>query len=278
MKTAEVKQLVHTVLATLPRPFTVDVVDDVFHAIEREPYLLERYQELCIGLQKNVVHQWIGYWTAAALGTTGEKQRPSKKNHLAGSYSLLETNRTADEVATLIRDLNSGATPFAAAGAVDPDVPDRQRLADELAIAQDPDLPPTEKLAMINARRGQGLFRQRVLGIERSCRLTGVDDPAHLRASHIQPWSQSNNQDRLDGNNGLMLAPHIDHLFDRAHISFNDDGTLLVSNAAIRTLLKTWGIDVDTPAMAPRPFNAGQRGFLAWHRAAFREQQENMAA
>jgi transposase len=54
----------------------------------------------------------------------------------------------------------------------------------------------------------------------------------HLRASHIRPWRDSDNEARLDGENGLLLTPTIDHLFDRGFISFEDDGRLLISPVA----------------------------------------------
>lgn len=119
---------------------------------------------------------------------------------------------------------------------------------------------------MIKARRGQGRFRAWVMRIEPRCRVTGIDDPAHLRASHIKACAACDNDaDRLDGNNGLMLAPHIDHLFDKAYISFHDDGTLLVmKDPAVDALLKAWGINSE--ALVARPFNMRQRAFLAEHR------------
>src|SRR5579859_882632 len=69
--------------------------------------------------------------------------------------------------------------------------------------------------AIVNARRGQGLFKQRVMAIERRCRVTLVENPLHLVASHCKPWRDATNEERLDGENGLLLTPFIDHLFDR---------------------------------------------------------------
>jgi putative restriction endonuclease len=61
--------------------------------------------------------------------------------------------------------------------------------------------------------------------IERCCRITGVNNLAHLRASHCKPWRDSNNEERLHGENGLLLTPTIDHLFDRGFISFENAGS-----------------------------------------------------
>jgi predicted restriction endonuclease len=51
----------------------------------------------------------------------------------------------------------------------------------------------------------------------------------HLRASHCKPWRDSSNEERLDGENGLLLRPNADHLFDRGFIGFEDNGDVLVS-------------------------------------------------
>lgn len=147
------------------------------------------------------------------------------------------------------------------------------RNREEEEIEGRTDLSRTEKNQQIKARRGQGVFRTRVLKCEPSCRLTGVKDPGHLKASHIQPWAESNDADRLNGNNGLMLAPHVDHLFDRADISFENDGTLLVLNEEIRSLLKCWGIKTDNSSARVRAFREAQWGFLETHREKFRARQ-----
>jgi predicted restriction endonuclease len=77
---------------------------------------------------------------------------------------------------------------------------------------------------------GQGQFRsERLLSLWRGCAVTGVARPDLVRASHIKPWRMSNNEERLDPSNGLLLLPQYDHLFDAGFISFDDDGRLLDS-------------------------------------------------
>lgn len=78
----------------------------------------------------------------------------------------------------------------------------------------------TTRKALVHARIGQGKFKENVARYERECRLTNVGNPTHLIASHIKPWRESDNKERLDGGNGLLLTPSIDHLFDRGFISF----------------------------------------------------------
>lgn len=96
----------------------------------------------------------------------------------------------------------------------------------ETSIRERVDIPSTEATQLIKARRGQGLYKSRVELLEEGCRVTGVRRPQHLVASHIKPWRDSTDAEKLDGHNGLLLSPHVDHLFDRAYISFSDSGKL----------------------------------------------------
>ncbi len=117
----------------------------------------------------------------------------------------------------------------------------------------------------MQARRGQGLFRDNVRSIERACRITRVERPEHLIASHIQPWRDSSNEQRLDGENGLLLTPTVDHLFDKGFISFENTGELIVSPVADPVSLKRMGIDRDRRVNVGG-FSQGQRQYLKFHR------------
>lgn len=132
-------------------------------------------------------------------------------------------------------------------------------------IERDPRMNETEKLALVLARRGQGRFREAVQRIESRCRITGVDRPEYLRASHCKPWRDCTNEERLDAENGLLLTPSIDHLFDRGFITFSDAGTVLISPVAHRESLERMGVAVDRAVEVGR-FTARQRGFLEYHR------------
>jgi len=142
---------------------------------------------------------------------------------------------------------------------------DDDRLADtvEEGIYGRMDIGSTEKQQLVKARRGQGVFKANVRLNEHACRVTGVSNPLHLRASHIKPWAYSNDAEKLDGCNGLLLAPHIDHLFDHGWISFADSGHLLVSPQLEATVLNRWGI---APGLPVGQFNARQMQFLNYHR------------
>lgn len=123
----------------------------------------------------------------------------------------------------------------------------------------------TEKQAIVLARRGQGLFRSRVAVIERSCRITGVSNPEFLRASHTKPWRDATNEERLDGENGLLLTPDVDLLFDRGFVSFEDNGAVLVSPVADKGAFEKMGLRADMLRNVG-PFSSGQRRFLDFHR------------
>lgn len=132
-------------------------------------------------------------------------------------------------------------------------------------IISSEDIAETTRKSLVNARRGQGLFRDRVAMNEHACRITKVRNPAHLIASHIKPWRESDNDERLSGGNGLLLTPSIDHLFDRGFISFEDNGDLIVSPIADTVALDKMGVKVNEHVKVGG-FNVDQKHFLHYHR------------
>jgi hypothetical protein len=128
-------------------------------------------------------------------------------------------------------------------------------------------LPETDRTALIKARVGQGRFKENVSRIETHCRITKVSNPVHLMASHIKPWRESTNEERLAAGNGLLLTPSIDHLFDRGFISFDDSGETLISPVADRDSLFRMGVNSSKPPNVGR-FNSDQRFFLNHHRSS----------
>jgi hypothetical protein len=131
------------------------------------------------------------------------------------------------------------------------------------AIRRDPNLTRTERDALIAARMGQGGFRDAVLDRwGRSCALTGCAFEPMLRASHIKPWRLSENPERLDPHNGLPLAAHVDALFDRGFITFEDDGTLRAAPELPEQALSMLG----RARELRRELTPKERAFLAFHR------------
>jgi hypothetical protein len=126
------------------------------------------------------------------------------------------------------------------------------------------DIPATQREQLILSRRGQGRFRRNVADVEKmGCRVTGVGHVAHLRASHIKPWKDSDDREKLDPYNGLLLSPHIDHLFDRGFISFTDAGDLVESKQLKPGILAAWGLAMPVKVSA---FRKEQCVYLAHHR------------
>ncbi len=88
----------------------------------------------------------------------------------------------------------------------------------------------TTKQRLVNARVGQGQFREDLL--ERwnnKCAVTGCNIPEVLRASHIKAWEHSNDDERLDAHNGILLAASLDALFDEYLITFTNNGAMRVN-------------------------------------------------
>ena len=101
----------------------------------------------------------------------------------------------------------------------------------------------TERKGLVTSRVGQGYYRAQLLqkwGYK--CALTGFDKENLLIASHIVAWSKSSNKERLDPENGILLSPNADALFDKHLISFNDDGGLLMSKQITSEDLERLGL------------------------------------
>lgn len=108
----------------------------------------------------------------------------------------------------------------------------------EFSTDRDVTLPSTVREALIKVRVGQGIFRSKLLKYWRNkCCITNCTLLPVLKASHIKPWIDSNNKERLDEYNGLLLSPNIDALFDRGLISFTNGGKIIYSDRADRTTL-----------------------------------------
>jgi hypothetical protein len=137
----------------------------------------------------------------------------------------------------------------------------------EQGIRHDSSLDNTVREQLTRARRGQGLFRRRVLTVESMCRVTGLEKPSLLIASHIKPWRACGTAgERLDGFNGLMLAPHADFLFDRGLLGFEDDGRTLLSSQLTDSDAAKLGLHmIQRPP--PRSFRQESRQYFQHHRS-----------
>lgn len=133
-----------------------------------------------------------------------------------------------------------------------------------IKIRSDKNIPETEKQALIQSRLGQGRYRKALLRLWKSCAVTKCSNEKLLIASHIKPWSNCDNKDRLNPNNGLILSPNIDHLFDKGFITFGDDGQIIISEIISESDQRIFGIDNQSRIF--RDLNVDQKKYLSFHR------------
>ena len=108
---------------------------------------------------------------------------------------------------------------------------ERPLITDDLAseVSSFESLPETERESLIQSRLGQGQFRQSLIVYWKSCAVTDCAFTPLLRASHIKPWRDSTNRERIDLFNGLLLSPNLDMAFDQGYISFDGKGKIIIS-------------------------------------------------
>ncbi|MBD3617535.1 MAG: HNH endonuclease [Gracilimonas sp.] len=127
-------------------------------------------------------------------------------------------------------------------------------------IITDTSYAETDKVSLIKTRIGQGEFRNGLLSYWKGCAVTGYKTPSMLIASHIKPWRDSDNQERLDTYNGLLLTPNFDKAFDAGFISFDSKGKILISD--VFEAPNMLGIESDMKIR----FENAHRRYLEYHR------------
>lgn len=125
-------------------------------------------------------------------------------------------------------------------------------------------LEKTEQEQIVVSRLGQGNFRRNVIRLWGSCSVTGLQNVTLLRASHIKPWKDSDNQERLNPFNGLLLIPNYDFLFDRGYITFKNNGSVLISQRLSHFACKVFDVSNFLQLRNVFPEN---REFLEFHRS-----------
>lgn len=123
----------------------------------------------------------------------------------------------------------------------------------------------TERDVIAQRRVGQDLFREGLMAYWGGrCAATGIDIPELLRASHIKPWRDCNDDERLDIHNGLLLAAHVDALFDAHLLAFEADGTGILSTRVSAEQCATLGFSAGPPRV--RGLSPKHLPYLALHR------------
>jgi predicted restriction endonuclease len=106
-----------------------------------------------------------------------------------------------------------------------------EKLKEDIAVIENnKTYSEEEKRVLIKYRLGQSEYRKKLIDYWEGCSVTGCSYIDALIASHIKPWSESENHEKYDLFNGLLLTPNYDKLFDRHLISFEDDGKIKISN------------------------------------------------
>lgn len=101
----------------------------------------------------------------------------------------------------------------------------------------------TERDAIISSRIGQGVFRYGLINYWKCCAVSGCSISKILIASHIKPWRDADNQERLDVFNGLLLLPNYDKLFDLGYITFDKKGLMIFSKLLPMSERKNIGVN-----------------------------------
>ncbi len=121
----------------------------------------------------------------------------------------------------------------------------------------------TEKQALIKVRLGHSKLKELILKNKHECDICGLNHSKLLIASHIKPWAKSNNEEKLDSENILLLCPMHDALFDKGLISFDKNGKILISkeidnnNKALVNINEDSCINITSEKQAE---------YLRWHR------------
>jgi hypothetical protein len=170
-----------------------------------------------------------------SLGPTGYRVQ-------ASSQALLPHGDSTGVVAHDIEQLYGVLEQAAAAARTMPNRVADQFRQQTLGLSKQ-----TEAERLVVQRVGQDLFRKALLDYWRGrCCVSGLAVPSLLRASHIKPWAQcATDDERLDVFNGLLLAPHIDALFDGGWITFLAQGNLMVSRALPQAARLQLGVSID---------------------------------
>lgn len=142
-------------------------------------------------------------------------------------------------------------------------LPSEELVEDLLTQAARTDVPQTTRDALVKARVGQGGFRAALVNVwDGQCAATSCSELSVLRASHIKPWRSSNDFERLDPANGLLLTANLDALFDQGFITFSDSGRMLLAKKLKRQTL----IDLGLPIQLRQPLSDRQRSYMKFHR------------
>lgn len=130
-------------------------------------------------------------------------------------------------------------------------------------------LTKTERSQIIKIRIGQSKFRERLINLDKCCKICGLKNKDLLIASHIKDWSKCRESEKLDVDNGLLLCSSHDVLFDKKYISFEDNGVIILSSLVDYEIKKAFNINENTKI----EIREGNKKYLKWHRKELEKKQ-----
>ncbi len=230
----------------------------------RRGYLIELFQ------QNGLLDQFKTQCWPRGIGKDGEAEcrrcRREKSNferkwgiHFSFSSHKPSTNRSGPPPTEEVSVTQVGTES--------PHVEDQsaeRTLVDDIDEIKHRNIDVTSTSTVVDVRIGQDRFRKDVLKLwGNCCAVTGSITLEAIRASHILPWCDSTDEERLDPNNGLPLIACLDALFDTGLISFDSSGRLLVASKLTESERKIFGLD--TRALLKKP-SEKTATYLARHR------------
>lgn len=139
---------------------------------------------------------------------------------------------------------------------------DEEKYIEEIDSILDKFKDETEKERLVKSRVGQGLFKNKLLSKSCKCAMCGLNIKKLLIASHCKPWGKATNKERLDVNNGLLLCPTHDALFDKGLITFKENGEIIISKQIEKDQYKLLNIDENVRL----DFISEQLPYIKYHR------------
>ncbi len=261
------------------RPFLAKLWEyQSFHAISKGVVTPADTKYIILFVTKDkqrALPQYNDYIDGNMLFWEGEEKHSSDKR-------IVEANNNQDEIHLFYRDTHH--SPFVYFGRVlltdfqlRENVPSEfvfriETLSSEIDAFKEvrehageyKTLDKTEQEQIVVSRLGQGNFRRNVIRLWGSCSVTGLQNVSLLRASHIKPWKDSNNQERLSPFNGLLLIPDYDFLFDRGYITFKNNGDGIISQRLSPFARKVFDVNDD---LQLRNVFSDNKEYLDFHRS-----------
>jgi hypothetical protein len=174
------------------------------------------------------------------------------------------TEKTAFAVRAIIAERRTGEIDRLRARSTAP-----PQWSDIEEIQKNRKLGPRTKKRLIDARLGQGQFRNDLISLWQGCSVTNCNLTEVLRASHIKPWRIATQQEKVDVYNGLLLMPNLDALFDQALITFNEQGMIEISK---RIPKSAWELFCLSKGLRVK-LRPKHKRYLQHHRELFRQHQ-----